>query len=100
MRALFHQNALKKSHGFVSIYKPHPDLLIFYRGGGYDKVRKVPYHQKGRISKPVGRLRRKAEGPVGAVSCTLLCATLFDYAEMCQRPQRAVGAGLWRSVWE
>ena len=72
----FRQNALKKSHEFVSIYKPRPDLLIFYRGGGYDKVRKVPYHQKGRIGKPVGRLRRKAGGPVWAASCTLLCGSL------------------------
>ena len=41
--------------------------------------------------------RRKAQyGP----SAALCSATLFDYAEMCQRPQRAVGAGLWRSLWE
>ena len=41
--------------------------------------------------------RRKAQyGPPAA----LCSATLFNYAEMCQRPQRAVGAGLWRSVWE
>lgn len=41
--------------------------------------------------------RRKAQyGPPAA----LCSAALFNYAEMCQRPQRAAGAGLWRSVWE
>ena len=41
--------------------------------------------------------RRKAQyGPPAA----LCSATLFDYAEMCQRPQRAAGAGVWRSLWE
>ena len=40
MRALFHQNGLKKSHGFVSIYKPRPDPLIFYRGGGMIRCEK------------------------------------------------------------
>lgn len=35
--------------------------------------------------------RRKARyGP----SAALCSATLFDYAEMCQRPQRAAGAGV------
>ena len=48
-------------------------------------MRKVSRQQNRKISKPVERLRRKAEGPVWAASCTLLCATLFDYAEMCQR---------------
>ena len=57
-------------------------------------MRKVPYHQKGRIGKPVGRLRRKAEGPVGAASCTLLCAPLFDYAEMCQRLPKGSRCGV------
>ena len=61
---LFHQNGLKKFHGFVSIYKPRPDLLIFYRGGGYNKVRKVSRQQNRKISKSVERLRRKAKGPV------------------------------------
>ena len=56
VRALFHQNGLKKSHEFVSIYKHRPDPLIFYRGGGYDKVRKAPCQQNRKISKPVGRL--------------------------------------------
>ena len=41
--------------------------------------------------------RRKAQyGPPAA----LCSATLFNYAEMCQRPKRAAGAGLWRSLWE
>ena len=36
----------KKSHEFVSIYKHRPDLLIFYRGGGYNKKPKVSRQQK------------------------------------------------------
>ena len=36
----------------------------------------------------------QSEGPVGAISCTLLCATLFDYAEMCQRPPKGSRCGV------
>ena len=52
----------KNSPEIVSIYKLQSKLLIFYRGGGYDRVRRAPY-QNRRIGKPVGRLRRKARGP-------------------------------------
>ena len=40
------------------------------------------------------RSANQSEGPVWAASCTLLCATLFDYAEMCQRPPKGSRCGV------
>ena len=110
MRTLFHQNGLKKSHGFVSIYKPRPDPLIFYRGGGYDKVRKASRQQNRKISKPVERLRRKATRACNmAASRTLfspgkvtqnLAPPCEDASASLQESERAAGLQGFRALYQ
>ena len=58
----FPSESPKKSHEFLILYKLYQNPLILHRGGGYNGMRRAPYHTR-RIGKPVGRLRRKVTGP-------------------------------------